>query len=176
MAGTNPSEQKVDPTALYLKIGFIIFIFFLTIGSGIMPLKLQAFKNSTTSIGLANAFSGGLFLSIALFHVLPDIGMRYVEMMNLNGIEAPFPYILMFVGYTIVLTVDRVVFDSHALFDDHGEGGHGHGEAEALDGSNEHKHGTKNVHEKSHDEEKEKSNKKHNHLKQSKKSDLDEPL
>lgn len=51
---------------------------------------------------------------------------------------APLPYILIFAGYTIVLTVDRVVFDSHALFDDHGDGVHGHGHEE-KEGKDHHK-------------------------------------
>ena len=38
----------------------------------------------------------------------------------------PLPYLLVFVGYTFILLVDRVMFDSHSLFD-HGHGGHGHG-------------------------------------------------
>ncbi len=82
MATTDPTNVEPDPNALYLKIGFIIFIFFLAIGSGILPLKLQSFKNNSTAIGLANSFSGGLFLSIALFHVLPDLGERYIVMME----------------------------------------------------------------------------------------------
>ena len=114
-------------TLLIIKISFIVFIFFLAIGSGMLPLKLQAFKNSSTAIGLANSFSGGLFLSIALFHVLPDVSERFfVSVQPDTGINAPLPFILIFLGYTIVLTVDRVMFDSHALFDDHGDGGHGH--------------------------------------------------
>jgi zinc transporter 1/2/3 len=166
-----------DPGVLILKIFFIIFVFFLAIGSGVMPLKLQAFKNSSTAIGLANAFSGGLFLSIALFHVLPDVSERFVTMQEdpLTAMTAPLPYILMFAGYTIVLTVDRVMFDSHALFDDHGDGGHGHGEKEEhghghndkkgkghssheeldkphKDHEKEHKHGEKKGHKKHGDE------------------------
>ena len=46
----------------------------------------------------------------------------------------PLPYILVFCGYTFILLVDRVMFDSHSLFD-HGHGGHGHGHEEV-----EHEH------------------------------------
>ena len=132
---------------LIIKISFIVFIFFLAIGAGMLPLKLQAFKNSSTAIGLANSFSGGLFLSIALFHVLPDVSYRFFTTVQPDtGINAPLPFILIFLGYTIVLTVDRVMFDSHALFDDHGDGGHGHEEKEGGHGHEEkdgHGHGKK---------------------------------
>ena len=121
--------ESPETTLLVIKVVFIFFIFFLAIGSGMLPLKLQAFKNSSTAIGLANSFSGGLFLSIALFHVLPDISEKFfVTIQPETGINAPLPFILIFLGYTLVLTVDRVLFDSHALFDDHGDGGHGHEE------------------------------------------------
>jgi hypothetical protein len=39
----------------------------------------------------------------------------------LGGVEEPFPlpYFLAFVGYTLILIIDKVMFDTHALFDDH---------------------------------------------------------
>lgn len=42
----------------------------------------------------------------------------------------PLPFVLVFAGYSFILIIDRVMFDSHALFE-HGHGdeekGHGHG-------------------------------------------------
>jgi hypothetical protein len=37
----------------------------------------------------------------------------------------PLPYLLIFVGYTFILIIDKVVFDSHALFDDDDHDDHG---------------------------------------------------
>lgn len=64
---------KDSTGVIILKVCFIFFVFFLTIGSGMLPVKWPAFRNSPTVLGIANAFSGGLFLSIALFHVLPEV-------------------------------------------------------------------------------------------------------
>lgn len=38
----------------------------------------------------------------------------------------PLPFVLVFAGYSFILLIDRVMFDSHALFE-HGEEGHGDG-------------------------------------------------
>ncbi len=50
---------------------------------------------------------------------------------------------LAFCGYSVILLVDRVMFDSHALFD--GDEGHGHGHGEKGHGHGEkgHSHGEK---------------------------------
>ncbi len=99
-------------------------------------------------MSMANAFSGGLFLAIALVHILPDAVKEWAEWnepphpttTNLtverklghgddDDEPFPLPFILVFCGYTFILLVDKVMFDSHALFD-HGHGhrhGHGHG-------------------------------------------------
>ena len=42
----------------------------------------------------------------------------------------PLPELLIFVGYTIILIIDKVLFDTHALFADD-EHGHHHDPAEA---------------------------------------------
>lgn len=71
---SSSGETEGDSTAVFtIKIVFIFFVFFLTIGSGMLPVKVPAFKNNPTVLGIANAFSGGLFLAIALFHVLPEV-------------------------------------------------------------------------------------------------------
>jgi hypothetical protein len=42
----------------------------------------------------------------------------------------PLPELLIFCGYTIILIIDKVLFDTHALFENDHEGdGHGHGHA-----------------------------------------------
>jgi len=38
----------------------------------------------------------------------------------------PLPFFLMVAGYTLILIIDKVLFDTHIILDDHGDG-HGHG-------------------------------------------------
>lgn len=134
----------VDTGILLAKIGFIIGIFTLALLTGMIPVKCKGFKESPVIIGVANAFSGGVFLAIALVHVLPDITHDYEEWIKGQyGEETemedcfPLPYFLMFCGYSFILLVDKVMFDSHGLLHAHGEHGHGHGH----DHSHGHSHG-----------------------------------
>ena len=82
---------------------------------------------------LANAFSGGLFLAIGLIHILPEAANDYNKYWGENHKDSkgnpelppvPLPFILYFCGYTLILLIDKVMFDTHVLLD-HGDG-HGH--------------------------------------------------
>lgn len=133
-------------------------IFFISLGFGILPAKVKSCGRNPRFMSMANAFSGGLFLAIALVHILPEAVEGYEEylhdhdptnttvplmparkMRTLHGDGGghfPLPFVLVFAGYTFILLVDKVMFDSHALFD-HGHGhGHGHGHAHGHDSPN----------------------------------------
>ena len=151
-----PEEEKL---MFILKIAFIPIIFCVALGFGILPAKIKSCGRNPKFMSMANSFSGGLFLAIALVHILPDVVKDWAEynepkpappeilrrsFTSLKEEEEesepfPLPFILVFCGYTFILLVDKVMFDSHALFDHgHGDGhghGHGHGHGE------EHGHG-----------------------------------
>ena len=57
----------------------------------------------------------------------------------------PLPFVLVFAGYSFILLIDRVMFDSHALFEhDHKDEGHGHEDKNKKVGPAEHKIGSLN--------------------------------
>jgi zinc transporter 1/2/3 len=70
-----PDEQDaaIAKSVRIIKIVFIFVIFALAFVSGILPAKIKGCGQNKTFMGLANAFSGGLFLAIALVHVLPEV-------------------------------------------------------------------------------------------------------
>lgn len=113
-------------------------------------------------MGIANAFSGGIFLAIALLHIIPESHTHYLLYMhkdefpdnfekhehmtsspsssgsrgvvlggvyrNLHGIDSahklldlgfPLPYFMAFLGYTMILLIDKVMFDSHSSEHEH---------------------------------------------------------
>lgn len=88
-------------------------------------------------LGIANAFSGGVFLAIAFLHVLPEVAHDYDDYMApkdasklSDGLKDgddkdyfPLPFALAFAGYAFILLIDKVVFDTHSLV---GEHHHGH--------------------------------------------------
>ena len=116
-------------TATILKIVFIFIFFFLTLFSGILPAKNAKCKDNQTILGIANSFAGGVFLAISLMHIMPEEVGDYNELYE-DEIAAgkrvfPLPYLIFFCGYTFILVIDRVLFDSHAMFDDDDHhGGH----------------------------------------------------
>jgi zinc transporter 1/2/3 len=56
-----------------IKFGFAFIIFVVAVVAGILPAKVKSCGKNKTFMSLANAFSGGLFLAIALVHVLPEV-------------------------------------------------------------------------------------------------------
>ena len=142
MEGSTVSDEA--HTILMLKIIFIFLIFAISLFFGILPAKVKSCGRNPRFMSMANAFSGGLFLAIALVHILPDVVKDYNEWVEEHnpGVENafPLPFVLVFAGYTFILIVDKVMFDSHALFD------HGHGDAHGNGGGHGHKHHDEHEH------------------------------
>jgi len=135
-------EEQTGETYLWVKIGFIAVSLILAILSAYIPFKIGTFKNSRAILGVANCFAGGIFMSIAFIHLLPEVSENYKDWVNEGKPEEeeviPLPFILLFSGYTLILFIDKVMFDSHGYFHEHEHGeGHDHGEG--------HKHGHSHV-------------------------------
>ena len=112
-----PSKlSDTDSTIIILKICSIIGILAMGFGFGIMPNCINSCRTSSTFLGLSNAFSGGLFLGIGLFHILPEASEKFEEEEKLEGI--PLAYFLAFLSYALILFVEKVLSNSHALMHD----------------------------------------------------------
>ncbi len=162
LIGEEPTPEDTK-LIFILKVVFIFVIFAVSLGFGILPAKVKSCGRNPRFMSMANAFSGGLFLAIALVHILPEVVENYDDylhdhenptnsttvafptrkMRSLHGDgegKFPLPFVLVFAGYTFILLVDKVMFDSHALFD-HGHG-HGHGHGHAHGHGHGHEHGS----------------------------------
>jgi zinc transporter 1/2/3 len=113
-----------------IKIVCIFILFFIALGAGLVPIKVKACARNVEVLGIANAFAGGVFLSIALMHNLPEAVETYEDYLhphNGNSYQSdtpnhgddgfPLPYFLVFCGYVLILLVDKVLFDTHSLVD-----------------------------------------------------------
>ena len=60
-----------------LKWIFIVVILVITMGSGLAPMKIRGCNSNQKILGIANSFSGGVFLSIAFCHILPEAANTY---------------------------------------------------------------------------------------------------
>jgi len=88
--------------------------------SGLIPTCSKSCRENPKILGIANAFAGGVFLGIAFMHILPEENEEWEEYSKEKGYGRvfPLPNILVFAGYTIILIIDKVLFDTHALFED----------------------------------------------------------
>ena len=108
-------ENKSDsPGNLALKIVSIFVFLGMAMSFGLMPYYIKRFRTSTKFLSISNAFSGGLFLGIGLFHVLPE-GAEMLEEYSL-----PWAYFCAYLSYAIILFVEKVAFNSHSLIHGHG--------------------------------------------------------
>ena len=139
-AGDGEEEESSNKTlVLWTKITFIILVTIEALVSGMIPTWSPSCRENPKILGIANSFAGGVFLAIALMHITPEMietwnGLPINNHME-DGVEVenekifPLPELLIFLGYTIILVIDKVLFDTHALFAD--EHGHHHDPAEA---------------------------------------------
>lgn len=122
-------EDSNSTTVFWTKIAFIIAVALEALISGMIPTWSPSCRESPKVMGIANSFAGGVFLAIALMHITPEMIETWDEMNEGKEKIFPLPELLIFVGYTIILIIDKVLFDTHALFE-HDEHGHAHDPAE----------------------------------------------
>ena len=89
-----------------------------------IPTWSEGCRTNPKILGIANAFAAGVFMAIALMHVLPEEIEGWAEYIGTEEVF-PLPEVLAFAGYTLILILDKVLFDTHALFDADDEHGHG---------------------------------------------------
>lgn len=71
-------------------------------------------------IGLSNAFSAGVFLAIALLHILPEASQEYQDAIGGNPYKNfPLPFLMAIVTYAFVLFIEKIAFDSLNILEEH---------------------------------------------------------
>ena len=56
-----------------IKIIFIIIALLECFIMGMIPIKCKAFSESPKILNIANSFSGGVFMTIAIVHIMPEM-------------------------------------------------------------------------------------------------------
>lgn len=93
-----------------LKVLYIVVLFLEANLLGLIPVFSKTCTQSPRVMGLANAFSGGVFLAIAMMHILPEQASNYAALMP----DAfPLPFFLTVCGYVLILLIDRILFNAH---------------------------------------------------------------
>ena len=94
-----------------IKTIFLILYLLITY-LGILPYAISACRNSSRVLSYMNCFAAGVFISIALIHLLPEGAEQYDGWAAENEIDDPFPllYTMAVIGVLIAIIVDRVIF------------------------------------------------------------------
>lgn len=97
---------------------FVIFVMSMVFSS--YPLLSKKFRSSQLLLGLANSFSGGLFLAAGLFHILPE---SYEKLLKYSGSSKTYPwnFFAALMAYLFVHFVDKVIFNGHVESEDEGD-------------------------------------------------------
>ena len=103
-----------SPANLATKIVSIFVFLGMAMVFGLMPYYIKKFRTSTKFLSISNAFAGGLFLGIGLFHVLPEGAEKLKEY------SLPWAFFCAYLSYALILFVEKVAFNSHSLLHGHG--------------------------------------------------------
>ena len=112
----NPSNY-----VFYIKITYLVIMALITAVFGLLPLCFDNCRKDTRILNYANAFSGGIFLGIGFFHLFPEANENFEiyfaspEGKNSYIFGWPMSYLLAFLSYSLILYLEKVVFNSHAL-------------------------------------------------------------
>ena len=125
--------MKDETSVLLVKIGFVILCFLEAFICGTLPTFIPSCRENPKVMGIANSFAAGVFIAIALMHLTPEMIEVWDELPRNEELDKifPLPEMLTFIGYTLILILDKVLFDTHSLFDDHGHG-HAHNDPAAA--------------------------------------------
>lgn len=109
---------NVDTFKIIMMICMIICV-----GFGFVPKVWGKCRNSENTLSFLNCFSAGIFLAMALVHMMPESAEVYMLWAAKEGIERPFPlpYVMYYVGYLLILSIDRVAARAYHSGHDHGD-------------------------------------------------------
>ena len=115
----NPSNTSSQ--VFYIKILYLIIMAVITSIFGLLPLCFNNCRKDSRILNYANAFSGGIFLGIGFFHLFPEANENFeIYFSTPEGKSSfiyglPMSYLLAFLSYSLILYLEKVVFNSQAL-------------------------------------------------------------
>ena len=95
------------------KIIFQAILTTINVVCWLVPLKSKSFGENKLALSIANAFSGGVFLSLAFGHLIPECVEGFHS--SLTHVNEAAPYMLVLSGYLLIFFVEKVAFDADAI-------------------------------------------------------------
>lgn len=116
-------------TVSHLNVWKVIFQIILTtinVACWYIPLQSKQITDNKLALSLANAFSGGVFLSLAFGHLIPECVHGFHEAAAVASSETTgttaaamtndaFPYMMVLSGYLLIFFVEKVAFDADVI-------------------------------------------------------------
>ena len=114
------SLTKEEPSSFlfYFKLFSFLIITVITFGFGLLPLYFSKFRQGHIILNYANPFSGGIFIGIGLFHLLPDASYNFEQYYRTPEGSSSFFYgfpmsdFIAFLSYSFILYLEKVAFSS----------------------------------------------------------------
>jgi len=95
----------MSPILFKFLAGFVILL--VTLLCGLAPIRNWWKQTYSHTLGLAEAFAGGIFLGVALFHMLPDANDGFVQALGQNNY--PYANLLAAVGFMFLLGIENAM-------------------------------------------------------------------
>jgi zinc transporter 1/2/3 len=108
------AASKVTPYNIPLhtwKVLFQAFLTLLNVACWLIPLQSKKITQNKLGLSLANAFSGGVFLSLAFGHLIPEC----VHGFQHEAYNEATPFLLVLGGYLLIFFFEKVAFDAHEM-------------------------------------------------------------
>ncbi len=101
----------MSPLLLKILAGFIILA--VTLFCGLAPIRNWWKKTHSHTLGLAEAFAGGIFLGVALFHMLPEANEGFTDALGQSGY--PYANLICAIGFMLLLGLENMIlrFNRH---------------------------------------------------------------
>eukprot|EP00921_Rhytidocystis_pertsovi_P014707 GHVQ01023688.1.p2 GENE.GHVQ01023688.1~~GHVQ01023688.1.p2 ORF type:complete len:350 (+),score=37.25 GHVQ01023688.1:379-1428(+) len=112
-AATDTAEHGLSGAVIGSMVGSMILLFSIGLAGALIPVYLKR-RNLTGVMNMANAFAGGAFLALGIFHILPEaVGDLAASGLVIRVKDEVYnsAYLFVFIGYIIVLFCENVLFD-----------------------------------------------------------------
>ncbi|CAD8161037.1 unnamed protein product [Paramecium octaurelia] len=112
-----------DNIIIFVKSASTLILFLIILFTANLPFKSKTFRENKPLVSISQAFSGGLFLSVALLHLLPESQDKY-ETSQSNGEMPkkelfPFPFLITILSFALILFIEKIVTNHKHQHQDH---------------------------------------------------------
>ena len=118
---TNINNGQESSFLFYFKLFSSLIVAIITFSFGLLPLFFTNFRQGTIILKYANPFSGGIFIGIGLFHLLPEASYNFDQYYKtIEGKSSffygfPMSYFIVFLTYSFVLYLEKVAFSTEEI-------------------------------------------------------------